>query len=179
MMLEAVLGIAFLVLLGLVLLLNVVSLPANWIIAALVIMWKLINPAPGDMGAGFFTLLIGAAAAGEVIEFLAQAWGAKKYGATTGGMWAGVAGALVGAFLGLPFLLGLGALLGALCGAWLGSYLLERLRGRPQTEALRAAKGALLGRFLGLVIKCALGAFMIGLVYRALWADAASAVLVV
>ncbi len=179
MMLEAVLGIAFPVLLGLVLLLNVVSLPANWIIVGLVVLWRLINPAPGDMGAGFFTLLIGAAAAGELAEFLVQAWGAKKYGATTGGMWAGIAGALIGAFVGLPFLLGLGALIGALCGAWLGSYLLERLRGRPRTEALRAAKGALLGRFLGLVIKCAIGAFMIGLVYRALWADVASVPLAV
>lgn len=173
-MFETIPGIVFLVLLWLVLLLNVVSLPANWIIVGLTVLWHFLSPVPGDMGLGFFGALLGVAILGEVIEFLAQAWGAKKYGAGTGAMWAGLIGAFVGAFLGLPFLLGLGALIGALAGAWLGSYLLEKARGRSEIEAARAAKGALVGRFLGIVIKCALGAIMIGLVHHALWSTPSS-----
>lgn len=165
---ETVPGIVFLALLWLVLLLNIVSLPANWIIVGLTVLWRFLSPVPGNMGLGFFSMLIGAAVLGEVMEFMAQAWGAKKYGAGTGAMWAGLIGAFLGAFLGLPFLLGLGALIGALAGAWLGSYLLEKARGRSELEAARAAKGSLVGRFLGIVIKCALGAIMIGLVHHAL-----------
>ena len=149
--------------------LNLVSLPANWVVLGLVLAWRFLNPSPGDMGTSFFAIMAGLAILGEVIEFLAQAWGAKKYGSSTGGMWAGLAGALIGAFAGLPFLLGLGALIGALAGAWLGSYALERVRGRSEAEAARAAKGSLVGRFLGIVIKCAIGAIMIGLVYHAIW----------
>lgn len=172
---ELVLASVFLFLLCVVLLLNLFSLPANWVVVALVSMWRLLNPAPGDMDFWFFIMLVGLAVLGEIIEFAAQAWGAKRYGSTTGGMWAGIAGALVGALLGVPFLLGLGALLGALGGAWLGCYALERLRGRDDAEASLAARGALVGRFLGMVIKCGIGVIMLGLVYDAIWPGIPSA----
>lgn len=169
---ELILASVFLLLLCVVLLLNLFSLPANWLVVVLVIFWRFLNPSPGDMNMWFFVMLVGLAVAGEIIEFVTQAWGSKRYGSTTGGMWAGIVGALVGALLGVPFFLGLGAVVGALLGAWLGCYSLERMRGRSDTEAARAARGALVGRFLGLVIKCAVGALMLGLVYDAIWPGA-------
>ena len=143
----------FLVLLGFVLLLNVITLPANWIMLGLIGLWRFAYPSPGDMGVFFFAMLVGLALFGEVIEYIAQGWGSKKYGSSTSGMWAGLLGALVGALAGLPLLFGLGAFIGALVGAWIGCYLMERYKGRNDYEARQAAKGALVGRFLGIVVK--------------------------
>ena len=86
----------FLVLLGFVLLLNVITLPANWIMLGLIGLWRFAYPSPGDMGVFFFAMLVGLALFGEVIEYIAQGWGSKKYGSSTSGMWAGLLGALVG-----------------------------------------------------------------------------------
>lgn len=159
----------FLVLLGAVLLLNILTLPANWIMLVLIAMWRFSTPYGYDMGPGFFGMLAGLAIVGEIVEYVTQIWGSKKYGSSTSGMWVGVLGALIGALIGLPFLFGLGALVGALAGAWCGSYLMERCNGRSEYEARQAAKGALVGRFLGIVIKCGIGAVMIGLTYKALF----------
>ncbi|MFR0875990.1 MAG: DUF456 domain-containing protein [Bilophila wadsworthia] len=95
--------------------------------------------------------------------------GSKKYGSSTSGMWAGLLGALVGALAGLPLLFGLGAFIGALVGAWIGCYLMERYKGRNDYEARQAAKGALVGRFLGIVVKCGIGAVMLGLTCHAIF----------
>ena len=123
----------FLVLLGFVLLLNVITLPANWIMLGLIGLWRFAYPSPGDMGVFFFAMLVGLALFGEVIEYIAQGWGSKKYGSSTSGMWAGLLGALVGALAGLPLLFGLGAFIGALVGAWIGCYLMERYKGRNES----------------------------------------------
>lgn len=81
----------------------------------------------------------------------------------------GPLGALVGALAGLPLLFGLGAFIGALVGAWIGCYLMERYKGRNDYEARQAAKGALVGRFLGIVVKCGIGAVMLGLTCHAIF----------
>ena len=143
----------FLVLLGFVLLLNVITLPANWIMLGLIGLWRFAYPSPGDMGVFFFAMLVGLALFGEVIEYIAQGWGSKKYGSSTSGMWAGL----------------LGALVGALVGAWIGCYLMERYKGRNDYEARQAAKGALVGRFLGIVVKCGIGAVMLSLTCHAIF----------
>ncbi len=166
---EVFLGSFFLFILGVVLLLNIVMLPANWIMIGLVVLWRFLTPYDDGMGLCFFGLLIGLAVLGELVEYATQIWGSKKYGSSTSAMWAGVLGAVAGAFLGLPFLLGLGALIGALLGAGCASYLVERLNGRSDAEARKSAKGTLVGRFLGIVIKCGIGAMMIGLIWHSLF----------
>ncbi|MFQ9492248.1 MAG: DUF456 domain-containing protein [Bilophila wadsworthia] len=157
----------FLVLLGFVLLLNVITLPANWIMLGLIGLWRFAYPSPGDMGVFFFAMLVGLALFGEVIEYIAQGWGARntvRHQRHVGGP-----GALVGALAGLPLLFGLGAFIGALVGAWIGCYLMERYKGRNDYEARQAAKGALVGRFLGIVVKCGIGAVMLGLTCHAIF----------
>ena len=64
---------------------------------------------------------------------------------------------------------GFGAFIGALVGAWIGCYLMERYKGRNDYEARQAAKGALVGRFLGIVVKCGIGAVMLGLTCHAIF----------
>lgn len=167
-----ILASIFLVLLGFVLLLNIFGLPANWIVLALVAVWKAVHPAADDMGMAFWAMLIGLALLGEVLELGLQVLKAKHYGSSSAGTFAGMLGAIVGAILLAPLFFGLGALLGALAGAWLGCLLMELAKGRPMGEATNAAMGAMLGRFLGTVCKCGAGGGMIFLTAQAIWPDA-------
>jgi uncharacterized protein YqgC (DUF456 family) len=163
----------FIALMGLVLLLNFFSLPANWMIIALAAVWKYMSTSANQMDFGFFALLVGLALLGELLEFGLLALKAKKYGSSNSGLFAGLVGAILGAIMCAPFLFGLGALLGALAGAWLGCYLVELIRGGGHEKAVQAAMGALVGRFLGTVCKCGIGAVILTCVARAVWPDAA------
>lgn len=165
---EYVYAILFLVVQLAVLGLNVLGLPANWIMLGLAWLWGLIHPSL-PLGWSFYAPLIAMAAAGEALEFGAQYVGTKKYGGSNKGNLGSFIGAIVGAIFCAPFLLGFGALLGAVGGAYLGCYAFERMHGRPSHEAWHAAKGAMWGRVLGFVVKIGLGGAMLALIARAVW----------
>ncbi len=179
MIFEYILPSAFLLVLLLVLLLNLLTLPANWVMIALSAMWYFLHP-NGDGGHGiingmnlnYFITIIGLAIFGELIEYVTQAWGAKKYGSTTSGMFAGIIGAIIGAIFGMPFFLGFGALLGALAGGFIGCYVMEKINGKEDGEAFKAAKGALFGRFLGVIIKCGIGVVIMVMAFNCVWPGA-------
>lgn len=166
-----ILASGFLGFLGFVLLLNIFGLPANWIILGLVALWKYLHPDTAHMGILFFSMLIGLAIAGELLELGLQIIKAKRYGSSSSGTFAGMIGAVVGAILLAPLFFGLGALIGALIGAWLGCFVVEILKGRPGKEAIDAAFGAMVGRFLGTVCKCGVGGVMLALTGRYIWPD--------
>lgn len=152
-------------------LLNLVTLPGNWAMVALVAAWAFLVPQSG-LDTLFFLLFIGLAVAGEVVEFGAQLWGARRYGSSKISTICGMIGTIAGAVLGAPFLLGLGAVFGALLGAWTGCLLAELLlRRQPWAPALRAAQGAFVGRFLGMVIKFGLGMAMLALTAAHIWPE--------
>lgn len=164
----------FLVVLAVCVLLNLVTLPGNWAMVALVIVWALFFPG-NTLGMGFFVLFIGLALLGELIEFGAQIYGAKKYGSSKTSTAAGIIGAIVGAICGAPFMFGVGAVFGALFGAWGGCYLAERLiRGQSSAAAFRAAQGAMIGRFFGMVIKFGIGMAMLALTASHIWPEPVS-----
>ncbi len=166
------LTVVFLVALGICVLLNLVTLPGNWAMVALVVAWTLLVPG-NSLGPLFFVLFIGLAVAGELVEFGAQIWGARKYGSSRVSTWAGIIGAIVGAVFGAPFMFGVGAVFGALFGAWAGCFLAEVLiRRQPSAVAFRAAQGAFVGRFLGMVVKFGLGMAMLALTASHVWPDA-------
>lgn len=75
-----------------------------------------------------------------VLDFLGSLLGAKKLGAT----WRGMAGAIIGAIVGLFF-----SLPGLILGPIIGAFLLELLSGREWRESAKAGAGALLGMVLG------------------------------
>jgi len=168
-------AILFILVLLAVLGLNVLGLPANWIILALAWGWDLAHPAFSP-GWTFYAPLIGMAVIGEALEFGAQFYGAKKYGGSNKGNIGAFIGAIAGAIFFAPFLMGFGALLGAVGGAYLGCSLFERMHGRPSHEAWHAARGAMWGRVLGFVVKIGLGGAMLALIARAVWPSAAQAV---
>ena len=165
---EYVYASLFLGLLLAVLGLNILGLPANWIMLGLAWLWALIHPAQ-PLGWSFYAPLIGMAVAGEALEFGAQYVGTKKYGGSSKGNLGSFIGAIVGAIFCAPFLLGFGALVGAVGGAYIGCYAFERMHGRPSHEAWHAAKGAMWGRVLGFVVKIGLGGAMLPLIARAVW----------
>ncbi|MDR1125652.1 MAG: DUF456 domain-containing protein, partial [Deltaproteobacteria bacterium] len=120
-------------------------------------------------GWSFFLPLLGLAALGEGIEFLAGILGAKYFGGTRKGNWGGIIGAMAGGILCAPILFGLGALPGALAGAFAGCYVLERAHGMENKPALSAALGTTLGRFGGFLVKLAIGIALIALITVRIW----------
>lgn len=165
----AIVGITlFLVLLCLVLVLHIFSLPANWGVLLLAGGYFWLVPGSG-LSWGVLGLLLGLALAGELLEFLVQIFGAKKFGSSGKGNLGGIIGAIAGAILGAPFFLGLGALFGALLGAFGGCLILEIGQGREFADARRAAWGAFWGKFMGMILKFSLGAAMVAVIARNIW----------
>lgn len=144
------------ILVGLAVLLNIASLPGNWLAIILLALWGWLAP-DGHITVLYIVIVAAVAAAGEALEFILQMRGAKKYGSSSKGTWAGLLGAFVGALVGAPFLFGLGAFPGALIGAYVGSLLIELLCRRPFSEAKRAAWGAMTGKFSGMILKLTIG----------------------
>jgi uncharacterized protein len=88
-----------------------------------------------------------------LVDFVAGALGAKRYGASPRAFIGATLGALIGIFFGLP-----GLLLGPFLGAVLGEF-----SARPDLHAAgRAGWGAMIGLVLGTAAKIALGIAMIG-----------------
>ena len=103
----------FLIALIVCVLLNLVTLPGNWAMVALVVAWAYLVP-ENSLDLVFFVMFIGLAVIGEVVEIGAQIWGSKKYGSSKASTFAGVVGAIMGAIFGAPFMFGVGAIFGAL-----------------------------------------------------------------
>ena len=89
----------------------------------------------------------------HLVDFVAGAFGARRYGASGRAVTGAVCGAVVGIFFGLP-----GVLLGPFVGAMAG----ELLNQRGLEAAGRAGFGATLGLVLGTAAKLALGFTMLG-----------------
>jgi uncharacterized protein YqgC (DUF456 family) len=158
----------FLFLMVAALFLHVFSLPANWVILVLLALFKLIRP-EADLSWTMFLLLALLAGVAEAVEFAAQAYGGKRFGATGKGNLGGIIGAIAGAILGAPLFFGLGALPGALFGAYGGCLLFEKLHGRDWAESTRAAWGAMWGKFFGLTAKVGFGVAILSLAVPRIW----------
>jgi uncharacterized protein YqgC (DUF456 family) len=106
-----------------------------------------------------------AAAAGELLEFVAASLGARAGGASRAGMAGSMIGGLVGVIAGtllIPVPI-VGSVAGALLGVAAGAVIGETaFHGRSAGEAMRPATGAVIGRVLGSLAKlpCALIAWM-------------------
>ncbi len=106
------------------------------------------------VGSGTLIALAVMAALTYVLDFIATALGAQRYGASTRAIIGAMLGAIVGLFFGLP-----GILLGPLVGAIIG----ELTARSDLRHAARAGFGAFIGLLLSIAGKLALGCSMIGL----------------
>jgi uncharacterized protein YqgC (DUF456 family) len=105
------------------------------------------------VGVGTLVVLGALAVLTYAVDFLAGAFGAKRFGASTRGVIGALLGALVGIFFGLP---------GVLLGPFVGAVLGELSTRRGLDEAGKAGFGATLGLVLGAAAKLALALSMVG-----------------
>ncbi len=107
-------------------------------------------------------VLLGILAAFSIVfDFIAGAFGAKKYGASRGAVWGAFFGTIVGLFFGIP-----GIILGPFAGAVIG----QLASGSRVDHAARVGFGTWIGLVIGTAIKLAtafmmLGAFALALVF--------------
>ncbi|WP_420594637.1 DUF456 domain-containing protein [Deinococcus sp.] len=111
---------------------------AGALIATLVDGFQVWPDLPFLITAGLIALLI------SLIDNVASAWGARKYGGSKQAIWGALVGGLVGIFI--PF----GLLIGPLAGALIAELVFARKAPLP---ALRAAWGTLLGVLGGVAAK--------------------------
>src|SRR5512145_202035 len=128
-------------------------MPGPLFIVAGAVLWAVATDFQ-TLGWGRLAVLVALAALSFLLDFLAGALGARRYGASR---W-GVVGAIVGAIVGL-FLGPLGLILGCVVGAVAG----ELLRGAGLEGGVRSGLGALVGLLAGLVADLVLSMTMIGL----------------
>ena len=104
------------------------------------------------MGPGRLLILGLLAALAYLLDYLAGALGAQRFG---GSRWA-VAGALLGALVGLFF-----GLIGLLLGPILGAVAGELLSRRPWKESLKSGFGTAVGLVMGTLAKLGLALVMV------------------
>jgi hypothetical protein len=141
------------------------QLPGTWVmlLCSILFAWWRHDEGFGTLGAGTLIAATVLAILGEVVEFVAGAWGARHAGGSKRAALLAVVGGVVGAIVGtfaLAMLPIIGTLLGAAVGAGVGSILGERWKGRQWKLALETGKGAAIGRFWGAAGKLAIAAAM-------------------
>jgi uncharacterized protein YqgC (DUF456 family) len=88
------------------------------------------------------------------LDYYSGAIGARKYGASAGGIWGSILGGIVGViFLGF---------VGILIGPFLGAILGELLSGKSHTAAVRSGWGTVVGLLAGSLFKLIIASVMIG-----------------
>ena len=143
------------------------GLPGTWLMLGLAALLELADGAwlraaePISFGWGPLGVGVALAGAGEIVEAVAGAAGARFGGATRRGMVGAILGGIVGALvftLLVPIPL-VGTLLGALVGTFVGALVgeLTAERRRSPNENLRAALAAAAGRLAGTLGKLAFG----------------------
>lgn len=135
----AVLIITFLIL---AVLLQVISLPGNWVAIILIVIWKFIGPSSTtiELTWPFVMLLAGIAAVGELLEWAIQMFAGRQYGSSTSGSIAGIIGSIIGAIMLLPLFFGFGAVLARCLALTLAALRPSSCKGAPRT---RRASGRL------------------------------------
>lgn len=135
----------------------VVSIPGGWILLGMALIIELVDwlylPPDRAQTFGWWPLGISAAliVAGELVEFLAGAAGAKGGGGSKRGMVGAVIGGIVGA-LAFTFLVPLiGTLIGAVLGTFIGAVIGEVSGEQSKTlrGSMKPALGATIGRLFG------------------------------
>lgn len=151
------LGIVPLALVHLVALLAIpLGLPGTWlqVAAAAAVVWLSDGAWMGWTSVAVFTLLAGA---GEAIEALTGAWGARRFGGSRVAAWGALVGGVVGAIVGgIPVPI-VGSVIASFVGTFAGAMAAELWQRRTLRPDLRVGLGALVGRVIGVTTKLALG----------------------
>lgn len=109
-------------------------------------------------------ILLGIALFGELMEYFAGIFGAKKFGSSKAGIIGAIVGGILGGIVGTGILPLIGSVVGLLIGAFLGAFLMELIVKKKPAQALRAGWGTFTGRIGGILTKVILAIVMIILV---------------
>ena len=96
----------------------------------------------------------------SVLDYVVPAWGTKRYGGTSWGVWGSTIGVFIGLFFGPA-----GVILGPLVGAVLG----ELIAGKELTAALKAGWGSFIGILFGTILKLIACGLMTVYLIQAIW----------
>jgi uncharacterized protein len=151
---------------------NLFTLPGNWIIVGLTVLFALFVHLHSGAGISLWSagVVVSLALLGELIELAAGAAGAAKSGGSrrgmilsmVGAMLASMAGASLGFFIPIPVVGPLiGAVAGGAVGAFAGAYAGESWKGRSEDQRVAIGRAAMIGRVLGTVGKLGIGAIMV------------------
>lgn len=130
----------------------IVGLPGTWLVwltAAAFAWWTNFTL----VSFALVLCLLVLAVAAELLEFWLGTAAAAKVRASWKVTAGALAGGVIGAIVGAPFLFGVGALLGSLAGTFLGAAAGARADGGSLSEVLAVARAALRGRWRGFVAK--------------------------
>lgn len=165
-MLTATLVTLLLLLLAVGWVLNILSLPGNWLMIAAAALYYLFisDDSAYTFGLPVLLAMLALAVIAEIVESLAGAAGAARLGGSKRGAALAIVGSLigapVGAVIGVPIpLIGsvVGAILFAAVGAMIGAVLGDLWKGRDLDTSLEVGAAAFQGRLIGTVVKIALG----------------------
>jgi uncharacterized protein YqgC (DUF456 family) len=157
--------------------LTVVGMPGNWLIVLLTagFAWFIPSGERVDVGVSTVVILLILASLGEILEFAAGAWGARRAGGSKRAAVLSLVGSLVGGVLGLivgfpfpPIGPVVGIILLAAAGATVGALIGERWSGQDWSEGWQVGKAAFAGRLWGTLAKLTVGAVMVVTVLAAL-----------
>lgn len=109
-------------------------------------------------------ILLGIAIFGELMEYFAGIFGAKKFGASKAGIMGAIVGGVLGGIVGTGILPLIGSVIGLLIGAFSGAFFVELAIKKKPAQALRAGWGTFTGRIGGILTKVILGIVMIILI---------------
>lgn len=160
-MFSSFIAIIFAVILFLLIFLNFLSLPGNWVMAVLVLISAVFVP-DGTYGTFYWIVFFSLLVLAEGAEFYLQIHQGKKVNASSSSNILGIIGAIAGGILLMPLLLGFGAVIGTLIGAFAGAFIGEKfLAGNTAEQSLLVAKASLMGKFLGILIKFGIGIYLV------------------
>lgn len=112
---------------------------------------------------GWMTLLVVflLAVSGEVIEYYLGVKYARRGGLSKKGIVASLIGAIAGAIIFAPFLLGAGAIIGTAVGAFVGAFVASAIEQKSAGDAISGGIMAAIGRMKGILIKGFIGLLII------------------
>jgi len=136
------------------------TLPGNFLIFAGALIYGIFTKFE-EVNFWVLGVLAAVAIGAQILDYLAEAYGARRFGATKYGMW----GAIIGGIIGLVTFNIAGLVLGIFLGAVIPEIIVA---GRSVKGALKIGWGSLLGFFGGTLMKFILGLVSIGIFFAVL-----------